>query len=100
MSGQSWNFLDKAGAAFAGADLPTPNICLQTLVASQQHVWEWVAAVYDIVESLLPAMVRLNVATAEEVDLPTLRDRLMEEATTSRSLIVGRSEVGIWVRVP
>jgi len=99
LSGQSWNFLDKASAAFLRADLPAPTLRMQTFVASQSHVREWLVAVGDIVETLLPAMERLEVATAEEVGLSTLRDRLWEEVTANHSVIVGRSEIGIWTRI-
>jgi hypothetical protein len=53
-------------------------------------------AVGDIVETLLPAMEKLKVATAQEVDLPTFRQRLFQEVTGTGSVIVGRSEIGIW----
>jgi hypothetical protein len=41
-------------------------------------------------------MERLGVATAAEVDIATLAERLRHEATTNVSVIVGRSEIAIW----
>lgn len=99
LSGQSWSFLDKVRPAFGQANLPSPTLRMQTLIATEPHAREWLMAVGDMVESLLPAMERLGVASAEEVDLPTLRDRLWEEATADHRLIVGRSEIGIWTGV-
>lgn len=96
LSGQSWNFLDRAHTVFVGADLPAPTMRMHTFIAGDSHAREWLMGVGDIVESLLPAMVRLGVATAEEVQLETFRDRLLQEVTASRSVIVGRSEIGIW----
>ena len=98
-SGQSWSFLDKIGSAFSRAQLPAPTLRMQTFVARAPHAREWLLAVGHMVESLLPAMERLGIATAEEVDLPTLRDRLWEEVSTADGLVVGRSELGIWTRV-
>jgi hypothetical protein len=72
---------------------------MHTFVAGDAHAREWLMAVGDIVESLLPAMVRLGVVTAEEVNLETFRDRLLQEVTSNRSVIVGRSEIGIWTTV-
>ena len=99
LSGQSWNFLEKAYVSFARADLPAPTLRMHTFVGSDTHAQKWLMAVGDMVETLLPAMERLQVATAEEVDLPTLRDRLWEEVSTNHSLIVGRSEIGIWTNI-
>lgn len=99
LSGQSWSFLDKVGPAFAQAELPTPTLRMQTYVSPAQHAQPWLRAVGDMVESLLPAIERHKLATMEEVDVPTLRDRLWTEVTESQSTIVGRSEIGMWTRV-
>lgn len=99
LCGQSWNFLERAYSVFIGADLPPPTMRMHTFVAGDSNAREWLMAVGDIVESLLPAMVRLGVATAEEVNLETFRDRLLQEVTSNRSVIVGRSEIGIWTTV-
>jgi ubiquinone/menaquinone biosynthesis C-methylase UbiE len=99
LSGQSWNFLDRAHTVFVGADLAPPTMRMHTFVAGESNTGEWLMAVGDIVESLLPAMMRLKVATAEEVDLGTFRDRLLQEVISNRSVIVGRSEIGIWTTV-
>jgi ubiquinone/menaquinone biosynthesis C-methylase UbiE len=99
LSGQSWNFLDRAHAVFIGADLPPPTMRMHTFVAGDSSSREWLMGVGDIVESLLPAMVRLGVATAEEVGLGTFRDRLLQEVSSNRSVIVGRSEIGVWTTV-
>lgn len=99
LGGQSWSFLDKVYPAFLQAQLPAPTLRMQTHVASGPHAREWLMAVGDMVESLLPNIERLNVAPAEEVDLPTLRDRLWEEATSTDRVIVGRSEIAIWTEV-
>jgi hypothetical protein len=72
---------------------------MHTFIAGDSNTREWLMGVGDIVESLLPAMVRLSVATAEEVNLETFRDRLLQEVTSNRSVIVGRSEIGIWTTV-
>jgi len=98
-SGQSWSFLDRAHSAFVGAGLPPPTMRMHTFVAGGAEARDWLMAVGDIIESLLPTMVELGVATAAEVDLETFRDRLLREVTANRSVIVGRSEIGAWTRV-
>lgn len=99
LSEQSWNFLDRAYAAFVAADLPPPTMRMHTFVAGGSETREWLVGVGDIVESLLPTMARLGVATPEEVDLESFRDRLLQEVTSNGSVIVGRSEVGAWTTV-
>lgn len=99
LSGQSWNFMEKAHTIFVGADLPAPTMRMHTFIASDFNVREWLMGVGDIVESLLPAMVRLGVATAEDVNIRTFRDRLLQDVTSNRSVIVGRSEIGIWTTI-
>jgi hypothetical protein len=42
---------------------------------------------------------RLGVATAEEVRLETLAERMISEATSNGSVILGRFEVGAWSHV-
>ena len=98
-SGQSWNFLDSVRRAFEEAELPSPSLRMHTFLATEGNAREWLMAIGDMVESLLPAMERLAVATAKDVDLPTLRDRLWEEVTATPRVIVGRSEIGIWTQV-
>ena len=48
---------------------------------------------------VLPAMARQGIATADEVGLATLSDRLHAEAAAG-SVIFGRSEIGAWTRIP
>jgi hypothetical protein len=69
---------------------------MRTFVADASKSREWLMAVGDIVESLLLTMAKVGVATAEEVDIDTFRDRLLQEAISNGSVIVGRSEIGMW----
>ncbi|MCA9101630.1 MAG: class I SAM-dependent methyltransferase [Planctomycetales bacterium] len=100
LTGQSWNFLDRAHAAFAAADLPAPTMRMHTFLAGASQTHEWLMAVADIVESLLPTIIEQGVATAEDIDLATFRERLCAEVTANDSVIVGRSEIGIWTTAP
>ncbi|REK10771.1 MAG: class I SAM-dependent methyltransferase [Planctomycetota bacterium] len=99
LSGQSWSFLDKVYPAFLQAELPAPTLRMQTFVANPSHARPWLWAVGDMVESILPAIERHRVATAAEVDVATLRERLLAEVTQRDCVVVGRSEIGIWTTV-
>jgi hypothetical protein len=49
---------------------------------------------------MLPSMVQLGVASAAEVDYASLAERLQCETSSGDSLIIGRSEIGAWARLP
>jgi hypothetical protein len=48
---------------------------------------------------LLPEMLRLGIATAAEIGMETLAERMINEAISNDSVIIGRLEVGAWCRV-
>ena len=54
--------------------------------------------VTDLVETLLDAMERLGVATAADIGIETLAERLAREVMTRDSVVVGRAEIGAWTR--
>jgi hypothetical protein len=43
-------------------------------------------------------MLRLGVATAAEIGVETLAERMINEAISNDSVIVGRLEIGAWCR--
>ena len=85
--------------AFVDAGLPAPSMRMQTFVGGGAGCTDWLQAVAELVGSLLPAMEKLGVATAAEVDIETLAERLRREVTASGSVIIGRSEIGVWSHV-
>jgi hypothetical protein len=83
---------------FEKAGLPPATMQLEAVIASGRAAIDVVHLVTDLVGTLLPAMAKAGIATASEVDLPTLASRILAEAGTSSALI-GRSEVAAWTRV-
>jgi hypothetical protein len=49
---------------------------------------------------MLPSIVQYGVASAAEIDHVTLAERLQRETITGECLIIGRSEIGAWARLP
>jgi ubiquinone/menaquinone biosynthesis C-methylase UbiE len=80
------------------AGLPPATMQLEALIASGRAAMDMVHLVTDLVETLLPAMAKAGIATASEVDLPTLASRILAEVGTDAALI-GRAEVAAWTRV-
>ena len=89
----------KLFSTFIAAGLPAPSMQLETLVAGAANNADPLHLVADLAETLADAMERLGVATASELGLETLAERMISEATASGSVILGRFEVGAWSRV-
>jgi hypothetical protein len=71
---------------------------LEAVIASGPAASDIVRLVTEVVETLLPAMARVGVASKEEVNLPTLEARMLAEVGADATLIA-RSEVVAWTRV-
>ena len=88
----------KLHATFVAAGLPGPSMRLQALIAGGAGSRDLVLFNTDLVETLAPEMQRLGVATAQEIGIETLADRITAEVVARGSVIVGRSEVCAWCR--
>jgi len=58
------------------------------------------AMLSGVVRSLAPAIVRCGIATAGEIDLPTLEQRIAEATRTSNATILPPTVVGAWGHAP
>jgi len=99
LAGNDSNMACKLPAAFVGAGLPAPSMRMQTFIGIGAGCTVFLQAVADLVGSVLPTMEQLGVATAAEVEPATLAERLRLEVTATDSVIIGRSEIGVWSRV-
>jgi hypothetical protein len=88
----------KLHAAFLAAGLPAPTLRLEAAVAGPSRAADRVQLLASQVETMIPEMERLGVATAREIGLATLARRMEGEIHAVSSVIVGRSEVGAWCR--
>lgn len=86
----------KLHATFVAAGLPEPSMRLHAAVGGGVNRSDPLQLVGDLVETLLPAMERVGVATAAEIGMETLAERMLGEALASKCVIVGRSEIGAW----
>jgi ubiquinone/menaquinone biosynthesis C-methylase UbiE len=96
LGGSNWNMADKLYAAFFAAGLPAPTMRMQTFVGGGTSAGEWLRAAAEIAATLLPAMEKFGIATAAEVDIATLAERMWQEVAQNNSVIFGRSEIGAW----
>jgi SAM-dependent methyltransferase len=86
-------------SAFLAAGLPAPSLRIHAVIGGGNNAHDAVHFTTDLAETLLPEIVRLNVATAEDIAIDTLADRVLRAMAEQNAVIVGRSEIGAWARV-
>jgi SAM-dependent methyltransferase len=82
---------------FLRAGLPGPSLRMDALIGggSDCPAYELIA---DVTESLLPAMEKLGIATADEVWIPTLAQRMRDEAVVAQAVVRSPGLIGAWAR--
>jgi SAM-dependent methyltransferase len=88
----------KLHATFVGAGLPPPTMRLEAPIGGVPVLLPWLHMFKEFIRTLLPEMERWGVATAAEVGIETLVERISTEANASSSVIYGHSQIGAWVR--
>jgi len=86
-------------STFVAAGLPAPSLALESLIGGGEDE-ERIRFVTEVVGTLHESIVRAGIATAEEMDLATLPERIAADALAKRAILVCRSEIGAWSRVP
>jgi SAM-dependent methyltransferase len=97
-SGAETNMGLKLYSTFVAAGLAEPEMRMEAVVAGGMQAEPLLEALAGLVETLLPAMRHLDVASAEEIGEDSLLDRLIDEARTTDSVVLGRLQVGCWAR--
>lgn len=84
--------------ALREAGLPHPELRLDAVIAQGPNapIYFWA----DFIRGLVPVMEKLGVATAAEVDAPTLTDRLTAETERNDSVVLCPLIVSAWTRTP
>jgi 2-polyprenyl-3-methyl-5-hydroxy-6-metoxy-1,4-benzoquinol methylase len=92
------SFGSSLGAVFHSAGLPWPQMMSFQKVCCGPDGFYWGLA--ELIRAVLPNIVRLGLATAEEVDIDTLETRLQNEVVTKRLTLFAPRWVGAWTRLP
>jgi len=84
-------------SVFVAAGLPGPSMRMDVLIGGGEKFpgYEILA---DTIQSLLPAMERLGIATATEVNLPSLAERMREEVMARNGIAFSPALMGAWSR--
>ena len=82
---------------FLAAGLPAPSMRVDALIGGgpQCPLYEILA---ELIQSLLPAMEKLKIASAAEVGLSTLAQRMRDEVVALRGVVRSGGFIGEWSR--
>jgi SAM-dependent methyltransferase len=86
-------------STFLAAGLPAPTMRLDSTVGGGTNSSGPAILVARLAGTLLPDMERLGVATAADLGLETLADRIVSEAVANGSVLVTWFDVAAWCRV-
>jgi trans-aconitate methyltransferase len=84
-------------SVFVEAALPGPSMRIDAWIGGGPHcpAYEIVA---DVVQSLLPVMEKLNIASTAEVAISTLAQRMRDEVVALKGVVVSAGFIGAWSR--
>jgi SAM-dependent methyltransferase len=99
-AGTDTNMAGRLYKTLLGAGLANPTMRMQTFIGGGAQCADYLQAVADLVGSMLPSIVQSGVASAAEVNQATLAERMQQEVIRRECLIIGRSEIGAWARLP
>ena len=99
IAGTDANMAGKLYAIFMNAGLRSPSMRLSTFIGGGAACADFLQAVADVIATVVPILEQQGLATAAEVNIATLAERLKREVTANASVIVGRSEVAAWAQV-
>jgi SAM-dependent methyltransferase len=89
----------KLFAAYRAAGLPEPDLLTETIIGGGPDFAGY-GYLAGVIRSILPLMERFGIATAEEVDIDTLADRLRDEAVAGGGVVALQMIVGAFARKP
>lgn len=87
----------KLGQIFQQAGLPAPQMLAMQRVerGSDSPIYDWIA---QVTRAVLPLMQQVGVATAEEVQVDTLAERMRREAVEKDCTLMTPPLIGAWTR--
>jgi hypothetical protein len=84
---------------FVDCGLPAPRMRTDTLVSGEENspVFKLLA---EALRSLAPTLEKLNIASAAQVQIDSLADRMRQEVVAKRGVAISYGLVGAWTRKP
>ena len=85
----------KLKRVFLDAGLPEPQLRLEAPLGGGA-AWEGYAYTENSIRSMLPLLIRFNIATADEVDIDNLAERLRAEVVSQNGVVMLSPFVSAW----
>jgi hypothetical protein len=84
--------------AFADGGLPPPTMRLEALIEGPANNTGILNLMSRLMATLLPQMEQHGVASAQDLDLSSLVERMSREAAVAGSIVRGHTQIGAWCR--
>ena len=95
-SGAETQMGTKLHATFVEAGFGTPTMRLEAPVGGAETMTSWMNMFVALLRTLLPGMQQAGIASEQDLDLPTLADRLLAEVAAARGVVIGHLQVAAW----
>jgi len=89
----------KLYSTFVAAGLPSAEVRMVPIVGYGPSAVTIAQLLGDLILTLAPEIERLGVASASEIGVETLIERLAQEASNQSSVFSVWTQVGVWARV-
>lgn len=89
----------KLHETFRAANLPAPEMLHERAIGAK-YVPAISAIIAEMVRTLLPKMEEFGLATADEVQIESLAERIEAELVAADAVVMGTPMVGAWARKP
>jgi SAM-dependent methyltransferase len=86
-------------SAFMNAGLPAPELRMEARIGGGPD-YQAYHTIAEVIRTLMPVLERAGLATAEEIGIDTLEERMRREAVSARAIVVAPPFVGAWARKP
>jgi SAM-dependent methyltransferase len=93
------NIFPRLHRGFVSAGLPSPIMSMRTHIGDAASAADWIRAMAELFVVLAPTLEQQGARIAAEVGGDTLTRGLIEEVAAGGGIVLGRSEIGAWVRV-
>jgi ubiquinone/menaquinone biosynthesis C-methylase UbiE len=87
-------------SAFVRAGLPAPSMSVRALIGGGPNAIDAAELIAELAITMAPVMEEQGVIARGDIDPATFTQRMCAEVERLDSVVVGRSEIGAWSRVP
>lgn len=84
-------------SAFVNAGLPAPQLKMEARIGAGPD-YQGYRTIAEVVRTLMPVIERTGIATAAEVDIDTLEERMRSEVVSAGAVLVAPPFVGAWAQ--